>query len=344
VLAGGIGSRFWPVSTPARPKQLLPLASHQPLIRDTVDRILPLVPAARLRIVANETLGRTLLASLPGLGADCLMAEPAARGTAAALTWAAFEIRRVDPAAVMISLHADHAIASGDAFRELLVRAARAATSERRLFTIGVQPTRPETGYGYVAAGAALEAGGGARAVDRFVEKPDRALAERYVREGFYWNTGMFIWRVDVFLEEIAAHTPELARLLPLLERGDVRGFFAGAPELSIDHGLLERSGRVGMMVATFGWDDVGAWDAVARTREGDADGNVAVGASYLVDSKDCIAWAEEGCIVTFGASGLVVVRAHGITLVAARERAADLKRLLDRLPPAVRAAGGEAS
>jgi len=331
ILAGGIGSRFWPVSTPARPKQLLPLAGNSPLLLQTVERIRPIVNDARIRILTGAGLVGAVLEAVPGLGHDQFLLEPQARGTAPVLAWAAHEIARQDPTAVMVSLHADHVIEPADAFRELVRRTAHASVAHDRLFTVGAVPARPETGYGYVRAGAELEAG--MFAVEEFVEKPDPATAERYVAEGYFWNTGLFIWPVGRFLAELAQHTPEIAAHLPLLDAGAVAEYFARVPRTTIDEGLLERSRRVAVAVATFDWDDVGAWDAVSRTRARDGSGNVIVGDAYVVDCTDCITWADEGAIVVYGAADLVVVRTRDITFVAPRERAPHLKELLERLP-----------
>lgn len=334
VLAGGIGSRFWPVSTPARPKQLLPLASERPLLADTVERIIPLVPLERLRVLTGEHLAAPILDAVPEVGAEQLLLEPSARGTAPVLAWAAVELMRRDPEAVLLSLHADHVITPAGDFRALLAALGRHAAREDRLFTIGIEPTRPETGYGYIRVGAELAADPEIYAVAEFVEKPDRDTAQEYLRRaGYLWNSGIFVWRAATLLEELRRHTPELAHLLPLLEAGDVEAFFREAPNLSIDEGLLERSDRVAVARATFRWDDVGAWDAVARTRSADARGNVGVGAAHLVECEDCIAWAEEGDVVIFGARDLVVVQAGGVTFVAPRERTAELKDLLRQLP-----------
>jgi mannose-1-phosphate guanylyltransferase len=234
----------------------------------------------------------------------------------------------------MISLHADHVIAPEESFRELLRAAARASVRHGRLCAIGAQPTRPETGYGYIRPGEALDETGQARQVAEFVEKPDRATAERYIAEGCLWNTGLFVWPASLMLEQLRQHTPELAALLPLLDAGDVTGFFERAPTLTIDVGLLERTDRVAVLPANFDWDDVGAWDAVARTRAADAAGNVLVGDSRAVESADCIVWSEDGRTVVFGMHDVVVVRANGTTLVAPRTRTPDLKRLLEQLPP----------
>jgi mannose-1-phosphate guanylyltransferase len=231
----------------------------------------------------------------------------------------------------MISLHADHVISPAVAFRELMQRTAKASIAHGRLFTVGAVPTRPETGYGYICAGEQLEAG--MFVVDEFVEKPDPATAERYMAEGYLWNTGLFVWPVSLFLDQLREHTPEIAEHLPLLEAGAVAEYFARVPVTTIDEGLMERSGRVAVARATFEWDDVGTWDAVSRTRETDGAGNVVVGDAHVVDSTDCITWAEEGTIVVYGAADLIVVRTRDITLVAPRERAPQLKKLLEQLP-----------
>lgn len=339
ILAGGVGSRFWPLSTPARPKQLLALASDRPLIEDTVRRITPLVPAERLRILTGAALAEPILASLPELGPGNLLLEPRAAGTAPVLAWAAAELERRDPDAVMISLHADHAIAPPEAFRDLLSRAAALAVEHRRLFTIGAVPTRPETGYGYIRVGDPLPGGGDepGHTVARFVEKPDRATAARYVEEGYLWNTGLFVWRAADLLDEIERVTPEMVELVPLLRAGGTEEFFARTPSIAIDHAVLERSDRVGVVRATFDWDDVGAWDAVLRTRPADAAGNVVMGDGHAVDSRGCVVCGEDGPVVTYGVDDLVVVRTGGVTFVAHRDRAPDLKTLLAQLPEPLR-------
>ena len=344
ILAGGVGSRFWPVSTPSRPKQLLPLASEQPLIRDTVDRITPLVPLERLRILTGGHLADPILRTLPELGPGNLLLEPRAAGTAPVLAWAAAEIERRDPDAVMVSLHSDHVIHPPGAFRALIARTAELAAGHRRLFTIGVPPTRAETGYGYIRVGAPLEALEGdahpepGNAVAEFVEKPKQAVAEEYLASGIHlWNTGLFVWRVADLLDGLERHAPEFRDLIPLLREGGTEEFFRLAPTISIDNALMERSDRVGVVRATFQWDDVGAWDAVFRTRAADAAGNVLLGDAHAVDSRDSVLYADDGPVVAFGVDGLVVVRTAGVTFVADRARTPDLKAMLERLPEALR-------
>lgn len=338
VLAGGVGSRFWPVSTPSRPKQLLPLGGERPLIADTIARIVPLVPLPRLRVLTGEHLREPIRAAVPDFDRSNFLLEPIARGTAPVLAWAAAELRRRDPDAVMISLHADHVIEPADTFRELLAAVGGHAAATDRLFTIGVEPSRPESGYGYIRIGRKVSDAPEIHEVAEFVEKPDRDTAAEYLRRGgFLWNSGIFIWRAATLLAELERHTPELAPLLPLLDEGDVDEFFRRAPSLAIDDGLLERSDAVAVARATFRWDDVGTWDAVSRTRSLDEHGNVALGPAHLVDSEECIVWTEEGPVVVFGARDLVVVRSGGLVFVAPRERSADLKSLLERLPDRIR-------
>jgi mannose-1-phosphate guanylyltransferase len=337
VLAGGVGSRFWPVSTPARPKQLLPLASEQPLISDTVDRVLSLVPKERITILTGAHLADPVLRELTALGRSNLMVEPRARGTGPVLTWAAAEIARKDPEAVMASLHSDHVITPTEAFQQMLLAAARCAIEHQRLITLGVTPTRPETGYGYIKPGARLDTKFDAYDVQQFVEKPDRELATQYIQRGYLWNSGIFIWPVKLFLDEVKRHSSEIAPYIPTAVAGDAQRFFEDVPNISVDQAVLERSDKVAVMPATFLWDDVGAWDAVGRTRVQDEHGNVSIGNISLVDASNCIAWADEGAVVLFGTDDLVVVRANNITFVAPRDRTPDLKRLIEQLPPELR-------
>ncbi len=335
LLAGGIGSRFWPASTPSRPKQFLPLASARPLIVDTVERARALVPASNVLVVAGERLHAQLQRHLPFLEPGQLLLEPQARGTAPALAWAAQEIlaRARDPErTVMICLPSDHLIRPLDKFVSTLERSVDAAATLDRLLTIGVPPTRPETGYGYIEVGKVLRPQ--VFEVRRFIEKPDHARAEAFLSQGgFAWNSGMFVWRPSVLMAELAARTPELVEPLGLLAQGDVAGFFDAAPALTIDYGLMERSPNIAVVQAEFEWDDVGAWSALLRVHECDDEGNLVIGDAHIHDCHDSLVWAEDGAVVAFGLSDVVVVRASGITFVAPRDRAGDLKALLLSLP-----------
>ena len=331
VLAGGVGARFWPASTPARPKQLLSLGTSRPLIVEAVDRASGLAGPDRVRVLCGIHLVDPFRGALPELDDDHFMVEPAARGTGTVLAWTATELVREDPEAVMVSLHADHVISPPDAFRATVMRAAAAATDRHTLVCIGVPPDRPETGYGYIRRGP--EVADGVFAVERFVEKPDLSTASEYVDSGEYlWNSGIFVWRAADLLAAIHLHTPELSDHLERLQAGDVAGFFQAVTPVSVDVGVLERAANVDVVQATFDWDDVGTWNALARTVSGDSAGNVSVGLTRCVDASGNIVWAEEGRVTLYGVDDLVVVRSGDETLITTRAAAPDLKRLMTHL------------
>jgi mannose-1-phosphate guanylyltransferase len=335
VLAGGIGSRFWPLSTPSRPKQLLPLVTDEPLLADAVARLRPLIPAERVLILTNGPLVPAIAAMLPEIPRENLIAEPRAGGTAAALTWAAQEIARRDgPAAMMISVHADWAVADTQGFCAALNRAATIAEDHHALVTIGVVPTRADPGFGYIQPGADLDAG--ARKVQRFVEKPDRARAEEMRKEGYLWNSGIFVWQVGDFLDDVRRFTPEIAPALHS-HANDIDGFFEAVTPVSVDVGVLERSDRVAVLAGDFGWDDVGTWGALKRVRANDAAGNAAQGHVYAVDSRDNVVHAPGTKVVLYGVSDIVVVVENGLVLVTTIDRSSDLKTLMEALPRGVR-------
>jgi mannose-1-phosphate guanylyltransferase len=336
VLAGGVGSRFWPISTPERPKQLLPLATSEPLLADALARLAPIVPVERTLVLTNAGLVNAIAALAPNLPRENLIAEPRPAGTAAALAWGAHLIaQRGSRDDVMISVHADWAIGDPEGFRKALLDAAAAAESHRALVTVGVVPVRPDPGFGYIQPGDAVDAH--ARRVARFVEKPDRDRAEAMVRDGFLWNSGIFVWRAGDFLDEIAALTPEIAPHLAA-HRNDVAGFF-GAVErpIAVDVGVMERSSRVLVLRGDFGWDDVGTWAALRRVRACDERGNALNGLVHAIESSDNVVHSNGNAIILYGVRDLVVVSRDGLTLVTTTERASDLKQLIDALPAHIR-------
>ena len=333
VLAGGVGSRFWPVSTPERPKQLLPLATNDPLLTDALTRLAPLVPAERTLILTNAGLVDAIAALAPGIPRENLIAEPRPAGTAAALAWAAHVIAtRGARSDVMISVHADWSVGDPEGFRTALSAAADAAEEHEVLVTVGVVPVRPDPGFGYIQPG--VEIGPGVRRVVRFIEKPSREKAEAMVRDGFLWNSGIFVWRAGDFLDELSAHTPEVAPHLTA-HPDDLAAFFgAVTTSISVDVGVLERSDRVLVLPGDFRWDDVGTWAALRRVRECDGAGNALHGAVHALASTGNVVHADAGAVVLYGVSDLVVVTREGLTLVTTIDRASELKTLLDSLPP----------
>lgn len=336
VLAGGVGSRFWPISTPERPKQLLPLATAEPMLADALARLAPIVPIERTLVLTNAGLVDAIAELAPALPRENLVAEPKPAGTAAALAWGAHLIaQRGSRDDVMISVHADWAIGDADGFRRALLDAAVAAESQHALVTVGVVPVRPDPGFGYIQPGEA--AGPLARRVVRFVEKPDRARAEVMLREGYLWNSGIFVWRVGDFLDEIAAVTPEIAPHLAA-HPNDLAGFFAAVTSpIAVDVGVMERSARVLVLPGDFGWDDVGTWAALKRVRACDERGNAMSGLVHALESSDNVVHADGNAVVLYGVRDLVVVSRDGLTLVTTTERASDLKQLIESLPPQFR-------
>ena len=335
ILAGGAGHRFWPLSTPEHPKQLLPLASSRPLILDTIERVRGFIPSERLRILAGEHLVEPIRAAT-GLGRESFLVEPRARGTGPVLARAAWEIARTDPGAIMISLHSDHVIEPVQTFRDVLGAAVEIARRDRLLLTVAAPPDRPETGYGYIRPGEALEAPPGHRAyrAGAFVEKPGPAKAARYIDEGYRWNTGIFVWAAEVFLREVERCAPEMADALVRLEEGDTGAFFDETAKISVDEAVLERSGRVACIDAGFRWDDVGSWESVARSRSADEDGNVREGEVHLAASSGNIALAAHGRLALFGVEDLLVVQTAHVTLVMPRSESPRLKEYLRDVPP----------
>jgi len=336
VLAGGVGSRFWPLSTPDRPKQLLPLATTEPMLADALARLAPIVPAERTLVLTNAGLVDAIAKIAPNVPRENLIAEPKPAGTAAALAWGANLIaQRGARDDVMISVHADWAIGDPEGFRAALLAAAETAERQHALVTVGVVPVRPDPGFGYIQPGE--PAGPHVRHVARFVEKPDRARAEAMVRDGFLWNSGIFVWRAGDFLDEIAALTPEIAPHLAA-HRNDVAAFFGAIEKpIAVDVGVMERSARVLVLSGDFGWDDVGTWAALKRVRECDDRGNALSGVVHALDASDNVVHADGNAVVLYGVRDLVVVSRPGLTLVTTTERASDLKQLIDTLPPHIR-------
>lgn len=335
VLAGGVGSRFWPLSTPERPKQLLPLISDQPMLRDTLDRMASLAPPERTLILTNASLRDAVLAMDPTLLSENVIAEPRPAGTCAALAWAATIIAsRSGPDAVMVCVHADWAIRDVDGYQRTLLAAAEVALTERSLVTVGIVPSRPDPGFGYIQLGALVHPS--VHRVARFVEKPNRERAIAMVAEGFLWNSGIFAWCVGDLLDEIRAHTPEVQPALASAN-GDMQAFFAAVQSIAIDVGVLERSSRVLVMSGDFGWDDVGTWAALHRVRVLDAHENALRGRTHVLDATGNVVHAEDNAVVLYGVHDLVVVARAGLVLVTTRDKAAELKTLLDSLPSDLR-------
>jgi mannose-1-phosphate guanylyltransferase len=343
VFAGGIGTRFWPLSTPRRPKQVLALVNERPLIADTVARLAPLVPAERVLVVTSADIADALHEAIPEVPRTNLLIEPRPLGTAAALAWGAQEVsRRAGPDTVFVALHADLAVGYPDVFRDAVRRAASVAAADRLLVALGARPTRAETGFGYLQLGTPIDplvsrTEGGACRVEHFVEKPTPAIADVLIERGALWNTGIFVWRTRVVLEELEKYTAELQFGLPKLAAGEMEQFAELVSSISIDRGLLERSTNVVALPVEMEWDDVGTWASLRRVRELDDTGNGVMGEVHCVDCSGNVIHADGCCVVAYGISGMIVVSIDGLTFVTTQDRATELGPLLNALPGSLR-------
>lgn len=336
VLAGGVGSRFWPLSTQKRPKQLLPLVSEKPLLVQQLDRLRPIADSKRTLVLTNKALVGAIARVAPKIPRKNIIAEPKPAGTAAALAWAAHLIEQRDGRdTVMVSVHADWAIGNENRYRDALSVAAAAAELSQSLVTVGVVPTRPDPGFGYIEPGETVLKGN-VRRVKRFVEKPTREEAATLSEQGYLWNSGIFAWRVGDFLDEIRQHAPDIASALAK-HRNSMNAFFSAVKPIAVDHAVLERSDRVLVVTGNFGWDDVGTWGALQRVRGRDAQGNAVSGSVHAMDATNNVVHAEDQQVVLYGVHDLVVVAKDGLTLVTTVDRSADLKKLVESLPPKLR-------
>ena len=342
ILAGGVGERFWPASTPDRPKQLLSLISDRSMLRDTADRLDGLVPPERRWVITSLTLAAAVAAECPEIAPERIVGEPEARNTAPAIGLAAGLLAAADPDAAMLVLPADHAIGNAGAFRESASAALQIAAEDSVLVIFGIVPTRPETGYGYVERGRSHGPGAGvAWKVERFREKPDPETARELWRSGdHYWNSGLFCGRAAVFLEEYARHLPLMRQAIDVAvaewDAGRERAlerFYGAVESTSIDYGVMQETDRaVVLPAADWGWDDLGSWESLSRWLPVSGEGNVTVGDCRLEECDDVIAFSEGGMVAALGVSGLVIVRSGDATLVAARDRLDDIRTFVRRM------------
>jgi len=340
IMAGGSGTRFWPASRADRPKQFLPICGPRPMIAETFARLEGLVPPERVLVVTVASQASLVRECLPELPPENLILEPTARNTAACVALAALEVERRDPDSVQVVLAADHVIEPAERFRETLLAACEQAANAEHLITLGIRPNHPATGYGYLRAGEEV---GTSRGIDvyevaRFVEKPDRASAESFVRSGrFYWNSGMFVWHTRAILDAYAKLLPKMHEALKSATAEDLERVYAGLEALPVDKGIMERAGNVRMLPIDYHWNDVGSWAALTRVIGRDSAGNwpAMTGGARLVaeDAGGCVAYAEGGeLIALLGVRDLIVVRAGNATLVAPRDRAEEVRRMVQRL------------
>lgn len=327
LLAGGSGTRFWPLSRVKRPKQFLLLAGKRSLLRATWDRARKLTPAERIWVVAPRALAAAVRRELPELRRDRLVVEPSPRDTAPAIALACAVIARHDPGAITAIFPSDHVIRDPGAFKRAVAAAVRVARGDA-LVCLGIAPDRAATGFGYLEVGARPRRGV-ASAVLKFVEKPDAARARRFLRSGRYlWNGGMYVWRVERFLEELARVAPGIHRATSAMAAGS-RGAWRRAPKISVDYAVMEKASRVVVVPLDAGWDDLGSWDAAARHA---ASGTRGDGARVIVGSDGTVVFGGERLVAILDVPGVVVVDTIDALLVVARassEATRDLARAI---------------
>ena len=341
VLAGGSGTRFWPLSRKRHPKQLLPLAGKQPLLLETVTRLRGLATPRDTLIVCGALHERAIRKLMPGVPRQNLLVEPVARNTAAAIGWAALRLLHADPNATLAVLPSDHHIADVPSFRALL-RDAAAVAQDGTLVTLGITPTGPHTGFGYLRMGPVLAGQpGGARRVAAFVEKPSLETAHAYLAAGDYlWNAGIFVFRADAVLGEIRRQLPELAVALAGIEAAigtrreaaAVARWFPRAPSISIDYGIMENAEKVAVLPAAFGWSDLGSFDALPEVRRPDAHGNVLEGEVVAIDCADCVVLGRDRPLAVVGLRHMVVVDSGDALLVVPRSRVQEVRAVVAEL------------
>src|SRR6185295_8700184 len=347
ILAGGSGTRFWPLSRQLYPKQLLRIIGDETLIQQTMRRVLRSVPAERVLISTNPVQADSIkvqLSEWKDALADNFVIEPEARNTAPALALAAAVLSKRDPDAIMLVLPADHVIKRDGRFHAAVELGAQLADAGH-LVTFGVRPIRPETGYGYIQPNTRKRLGkrGGLTGypVARFVEKPDAATAMKYLKAGtYYWNSGIFVWRASVFLAEVARCQKALAKGIKKIEHlfnGPVSDskfseLYKKLPSLSVDYGVMERSRHAAMIPTDFQWSDVGNWSSLEEVSRRDRSGNVVSGKVVDLDSRNSILYADRRVVATIGLSDMVIVDTPDATLVCPKNRSQDVKKVVEVL------------
>ena len=343
ILAGGSGTRFWPKSRVAFPKQFLRLEGAGSLLQNTVTRVASIIAPDHVLVVTGAHLQAQTLTQLPTLPPTNVLSEPLGRNTTAAISWAALHLVAHDPEAVMVVLPADHVIADSAAFCLSVRQAAKAAAQHDVLMTLGVRPTYPATGYGYIKAGVPLATSttSSAYKVAQFVEKPSAEVAAQFVTSGdYFWNCGIFVWRARTILEELRTYLPDLLDGL----HGYMTAMHADASpdvlhhhysqlhSISIDYGVLERSLRVGVLPVTWAWSDVGSWRSLAALHTPDNHGNVVVGTHVGQDSTGLVIYSPDKLVATIGVTDLVIVQTEDILLICPKDRDQEVRDLVKAL------------
>ena len=341
ILAGGTGTRLWPRSRAALPKQLLALTRDVTMMEATVNRIKPLVPVEQVFVATNRTYGPLIKEKIPALPGKNIIEEPSGKNTAPCIGLAALHMQQLDPNQVMASLHADHFIADEEGFRQAILAAAEIAR-EGYLVTLGVTPDKPETGYGYIKRAEQVGEYNNhdVYQVDQFLEKPDPETAQKFFESGeYYWNSGIFIWQISTLLEAFQTCMPafneQLGQMDEAIQQGQaIDSIWEQITSESIDVGIMERAEKVAVVPLDVGWNDVGSWDAIHEINEADENDNVFLSDDvFAYDTKGCLVQGnDDRLIATVGVENLVVIDTGDALLVCSRDKAQDVKKVVNWL------------
>ena len=343
IMAGGVGSRLWPLSRQKSPKQVLPLMGEHSMFTMAVERLQPLLMPEQVWVVVGEEQVDLLKAEGTGIPDRNYVIEPAGRGTAPAIALSAITLRRRDPEAIMAVLTADHFIGDDEGFREVL-KAARDVAAKDHLVTLGITPSSPSTGYGYIERGQYLMQANDylAYKVVAFREKPDLVTAKHFVTSGRHsWNSGMFVWKVSRFLDELSRTMPEFHRQLMTIEAAldtpdyarVLRDVWQDVKPQTVDYGVMEKARDVAVIPAEFGWNDVGSWATLLEILDNDEYGNVVRRAEHVaVDSSNTLVFGHDRLVATIGLHDMIVIDAGDAVLVCPKDRAQDVKKIVDDL------------
>lgn len=341
IMAGGKGERFWPKSREKCPKQFLDITgSGRTMLQLTIERILPLVDINDIYVVTNERYKKLVKEQIEGIPEDNIICEPAGRNTAPCIGLGAIHILHKNEDAIMIVLASDHMIKDESSFRETVKKAIAIAAENKNMVTLGIFPTAPETGYGYIKKNNKIRKGS-ATAVDAFVEKPDKCTAEKYIETGEYlWNSGMFVWKASTIMDAFKRYMPDIYEDLERIrnsfespqEMETLQEVFSTIRAESIDYGIMEKAENVFVIAGEFDWDDVGSWLAVERIKQYDENQNVITGNIVSVNTHDCIIEAENRLMVTIGIENLVIVNTGDITLIGKKTHMDEIKAVMEKI------------
>ncbi len=339
ILAGGRGERFWPWSTKDKPKQLLPLVRDKTMLEETIERITPLVPLERIKVVTTRDLAPQILNGIDRIKEENLIVEPFGRNTAAAIGLAALSLE--DPQAIMLILSTDHLIKPQVNFLRAVSMAVERAQEGDWLLTFGINPTRAETGYGYIQVGDLLEEADGIRVYKaiRFKEKPDGLTAQEfyYQKNVYLWNSGMFVWRISVILSALKRFLPkiyeDLSQVVSSSREGALDKAYSAFQPISIDHGVMEKAKNVLVVKGEFFWEDIGSWTSLDKVYQKNGDNNIKLGNVCALDTFDSLLIGDQdGVLATLGVSDLIIIKTEKRVLVAHKTKAQEVKRLVEKM------------